>query len=90
MLAQLSHIRNWIFDLDNTLYPVSANLFPMIDARIGCYVADLLSMAHIRVLEIATFYTMFNLTPVGRWHVQLCGTTPCLLRGGGDLKTICP
>ena len=53
------------------------------------YVADLLGMAHIRVLEIATFYTMFNLTPVGRWHVQLCGTTPCLLRGGGDLKTIC-
>jgi len=53
------------------------------------YVADLLGMAHIRVLEIATFYTMFNLTPVGRWHVQLCGTTPCELRGAGDLKTIC-
>jgi NADH-quinone oxidoreductase subunit E len=53
------------------------------------YIADLLGMAHIRVLEIATFYTMFNLTPVGRWHVQLCGTTPCELRGAGDLKTVC-
>jgi NADH-quinone oxidoreductase subunit E len=52
-------------------------------------VADLLDMAHIRVLEIATFYTMFNLAPVGRWHVQLCGTTPCMLRGAEDLKAVC-
>ncbi|WP_404336446.1 pyrimidine 5'-nucleotidase [Sphingomonas sp. MMS12-HWE2-04] len=42
MLAQLAHVRNWIFDLDNTLYPVSANLFALIDARIGQYVAQLL------------------------------------------------
>ena len=42
MLAALSHIRNWIFDLDNTLYPASANLFAMIDARIGDYVRELL------------------------------------------------
>jgi putative hydrolase of the HAD superfamily len=42
MRPQLRHIRNWIFDLDNTLYPVSANLFPMIDARIGEYVETLL------------------------------------------------
>ena len=41
------------------------------------YVADFLGMAHIRGLEIATFYTMFNLTPVGKFHVQFCGTTPC-------------
>jgi NADH-quinone oxidoreductase subunit E len=53
------------------------------------FVADLLGMAHIRVLEVATFYTMFNLAPVGRWHVQLCGTTPCMLRGAEDLKAIC-
>jgi hypothetical protein len=45
------------------------------------YVADFLGMAHIRVLEIATFYTMFNLEPVGRFYVQVCGTTPCMLRG---------
>jgi NADH-quinone oxidoreductase subunit E len=52
-------------------------------------VADLLGMAHIRVLEVATFYTMFNLAPVGRYHVQMCGTTPCMLRGAGDLIKIC-
>src|SRR5881227_648988 len=45
------------------------------------HVAAFLRMANIRVLEVATFYTMFNLEPVGKFHVQLCGTTPCLLRG---------
>lgn len=54
------------------------------------YVADMLGMAKIRVLEIATFYTMFLLQPVGRKaHVQLCGTTPCMLRGAEDLKKVC-
>src|SRR5262252_11018106 len=54
------------------------------------YVADFLGMAHIRVLEIATFYTMFNLEPVGRKaHVQWCGTTPCLLRGGEEIRRVC-
>src|SRR5580693_2110627 len=51
--------------------------------------ADLLGMAKIRVLEVATFYTMFNLSPVGRFNVQLCGTTPCMLRGAEDLKKVC-
>ena len=51
-------------------------------------VAELLGMAKIRVLEIATFYTMFNLSPVGRFHVQFCGTTPCLLRGADELKKV--
>jgi NADH-quinone oxidoreductase subunit E len=46
-------------------------------------------MAKIRVLEVATFYTMFNLSPVGRFHVQLCGTTPCMLRGAEELKKVC-
>ncbi len=53
------------------------------------YVAGLLGMAHIRVLEVATFYTMFNLEPVGRNYVQLCGTTPCVLRGADELKQVC-
>jgi len=52
------------------------------------YVADFLAMAHIRALEVATFYTMFNLEPVGRYYVQLCGTTPCMLRGAEDLKNV--
>lgn len=54
------------------------------------YVADMLGMAHIRVLEVATFYTMFQLAPVGlKAHVQVCGTTPCMLRGSEDLMKIC-
>ena len=52
-------------------------------------VADQLALAHIRALEVATFYTMFNLAPVGRTYVQLCGTTPCVLRGADDLKAVC-
>jgi len=53
-------------------------------------VADMLQMAYIRVYEIATFYTMFQLSPVGRKaHVQVCGTTPCMLRGSGELIKIC-
>jgi NADH-quinone oxidoreductase subunit E len=50
--------------------------------------AELLGMAKIRVLEVATFYTMFNLSPVGRFHVQFCGTTPCMLRGADELKKV--
>src|SRR5690349_1069415 len=53
------------------------------------HVADFLGMAHIRALEVATFYTMFNLEPVGKFHVQLCGTTPCRLRGADDLEKLC-
>ena len=53
------------------------------------YVAAQLGMPNIRALEVATFYTMFNLAPVGRFHVQVCGTTPCLLRGSDDLFTAC-
>jgi NADH-quinone oxidoreductase subunit E len=53
------------------------------------YVAKFLDMPNIRVMEIATFYTMFNLAPVGKWHVQMCGTTPCVLRGADKLIDIC-
>jgi NADH-quinone oxidoreductase subunit E len=52
-------------------------------------VADMLGMAYIRALEVATFYSMFNLSPVGEFFVQLCGTTPCWLRGADDLKAVC-
>jgi len=53
------------------------------------HVAEVLGMANIRVLEVATFYTMFNLAPVGKFHVQMCGTTPCRLRGADALLDIC-
>lgn len=53
-------------------------------------VADMLGMAYIRVYEVATFYTMFQLSPVGKKaHVQVCGTTPCMLRGAKQLIEIC-
>ena len=52
-------------------------------------VADRLEMPYIRVYEVATFYTMFRLQPVGKHHIQLCGTTPCMLRGADDLKEVC-
>jgi NADH-quinone oxidoreductase subunit E len=53
------------------------------------HVADMLGMPYIRALEVATFYTMFNLEPVGRYLVQLCGTTPCMLRGAEEIKKVC-
>ncbi|WP_336288493.1 MULTISPECIES: NADH-quinone oxidoreductase subunit NuoE [unclassified Bartonella] len=54
------------------------------------HIAQLLSMACIRVLEIATFYTQFQLQPVGtKAHIQVCGTTPCMLRGSGELIKVC-
>lgn len=52
------------------------------------HVADMLGMAHIRAAEVATFYSMFSLEPVGKHFVQLCGTTPCQLRGANDLKKV--
>ncbi len=53
-------------------------------------VANMLGMAYIRVLEVATFYTQFQLKPVGsRAHIQVCGTTPCMLRGSEELMDVC-
>jgi len=53
------------------------------------FVAKYLGMPNMRAMEVATFYTMFNLRPVGRFHVQVCGTTPCMLRGSDDLFDAC-
>jgi NADH-quinone oxidoreductase subunit E len=53
------------------------------------FVARELDVPYIRILEVATFYTMFNLEPVGRFHVQVCGTTPCMLRGSDDVFQAC-
>ena len=53
------------------------------------FVARELAMPPVRVQEVASFYTMFNLVPVGKYHVQLCGTTPCMLRGSDDVLAAC-
>ncbi len=53
------------------------------------HIGDMLDMAYIRVLEVVTFYTMFNLAPVGKHFVQFCGTTPCWLNGADKIKDVC-
>ncbi len=52
-------------------------------------VAHILRMPFIRIHEVASFYSMFNLKPVGKFHVQVCGTTPCWLKGAEEIKTTC-
>jgi len=53
------------------------------------FVAAQLGMPYMRAYEVASFYTMYNLAPVGRYHVQVCGTTPCMLRGSDDVMAAC-
>jgi NADH-quinone oxidoreductase subunit E len=53
------------------------------------YLGELLGMPYVRVYEVATFYTMFHLQPVGKHVFQVCGTTPCMLRGANELKAVC-
>jgi len=53
------------------------------------YIAKLLIMPYIKVYEVATFYTMYNLAPVGKYHIQVCTTTPCMIRGAYDLIKVC-
>ena len=53
------------------------------------YIAKLLSMPYISVYEIATFYTMYNLAPVGKYFIQVCTTTPCLIRGADKIVKLC-
>ena len=53
------------------------------------YIAKLLDMPYIKVYEVATFYSMYNLSPVGKYFFQVCTTTPCMLRGAYDLVKVC-
>src|SRR4051794_10202196 len=53
------------------------------------FVARQIDVPYMRVYEVATFYTMFNMAPVGRYHVQVCGTTPCMLAGSDDVLKAC-
>ena len=53
------------------------------------YIANYLSMPYISVYEVATFYTMYNLAPVGQYFVQVCTTSPCLIRGADKIVKIC-
>ena len=53
------------------------------------YIAELLEVPYIKVYEVATFYTMYNLAPVGKYFVQVCTTTPCAIRGSGKIVDLC-
>ena len=53
------------------------------------YISKYLSMSYISVYEVATFYSMFNLSPVGKYFIQVCTTTPCLIRGADKLVKVC-
>ena len=53
------------------------------------FVAKQVNVPYMRVYEVVTFYTMYNMAPVGRFHVQVCGTTPCMLRGSDDVLAAC-
>ena len=53
------------------------------------YIAKLINIPYIKVYEVATFYTMYNLSPVGKYHVQICTTTPCMIRGAYELVEAC-
>ena len=53
------------------------------------YIAKLLSMPYIKVYEVATFYSMYNLSPVGKYFIQVCTTTPCMIRGAKKIVDIC-
>jgi NADH-quinone oxidoreductase subunit E len=60
-----------------------------VSRQVMAHIAGLLGMAEIRVYEVATFHTMVNLQPVGKYLIQLCRTTPCWLRGSNDLRDTC-
>tara|TARA_Y100000590_G_scaffold30508_1_gene33880 strand:+ start:195 stop:803 length:609 start_codon:yes stop_codon:yes gene_type:complete len=62
------------------------NWIPLVAIR---YVAKILNMPYIKVYEVATFYSMFNLTPVGKYFVQVCTTTPCMIRGANKVVDKC-
>ena len=53
------------------------------------YVSNLIEVPEIKVLEIATFYSMYNLSPVGKFHIEVCTTTPCMLRGSDSMVNLC-
>ena len=53
------------------------------------YIGKFLDMPYIKVYEVATFYSMFNLSPVGKYFVQVCTTTPCMIRGAKEITEVC-
>jgi len=78
-----------LLDLAQRQVGVKTNTQGWLPVPVMEYIGDQLDMPYMRVYEVATFYTMYNLAPVGRYHVQVCGTTPCMLRGSDDVMSAC-
>jgi NADH-quinone oxidoreductase subunit E len=78
-----------LLDLAQRQVGVETNTQGWLPVPVIEYVAKQIAMPYIRAYEVATFYTMYNLAPVGRFHVQVCGTTPCMLRGSDDVMAAC-
>jgi NADH-quinone oxidoreductase subunit E len=78
-----------LFDLAQRQVGAETNTQGWLPVPVIEYVAAQLGMPYMRAYEVATFYTMYNLAPVGRYHVQVCGTTPCMLRGSDDVFAAC-
>ena len=62
------------------------NWIPLVAMK---YIAKFIRIPYIQVYEVATFYTMYNLSPVGKYHLQVCTTTPCMIRGAYKLIEVC-
>ncbi|API58188.1 NAD(P)H-dependent oxidoreductase subunit E [Tardibacter chloracetimidivorans] len=78
-----------LLDLAQRQVGVETNTQGWLPVPVIEFIAEQLGMPYIRAFEVATFYTMYNLAPVGRYHVQVCGTTPCMLRGSDDVFRAC-
>ncbi|HEX7821483.1 MAG TPA: NADH-quinone oxidoreductase subunit NuoE [Sphingobium sp.] len=78
-----------LFDLAQRQVGAETNTQGWLPVPVIEYIAAQLGMPYMRAYEVATFYTMYNLSPVGRFHVQVCGTTPCMLRGSDDVLAAC-
>jgi len=78
-----------LLDLAQRQVGVETNTQGWLPVPVIEYVAAQLGMPYMRAYEVVTFYTMYNLAPVGRYHVQVCGTTPCMLRGSDDVFAAC-
>jgi len=75
-----------VIALLNLVQKQNDNWIPLVAIK---YIAKLLNMPYIKVYEVATFYSMFNLTPVGKYFIQVCTTTPCMIRGAKKIVDVC-
>ena len=89
--------KDFSFDRENMLlakkilkiYPKNFKESSIMTLLSIAYVSEFLEIPEIKVLEIATFYSMYNLSPVGKFHIEVCTTSPCMLRGSDEILSFC-